>query len=101
MMHRMIRVIATQTRQPAAAAAAAPTAALSSAGKRAITRGAAGISGSVPCLGGLSSSSIRRSSTGGGGIATEWEGERQSGSGEDELQRSLSPDEVQVQVQPW
>lgn len=36
----------------------------------------------------------RRFSGGGGGIATEWQGERQPGSGGDELQRGLSPEEV-------
>lgn len=49
-------------------------------------------SGGVACRRGLSSNSTGGS--GGGGIATEWGGERQPGSGGDELQRGLSPDEV-------
>lgn len=46
----------------------------------------AGSSARCPCR--------RLSSGGGGGIATEWQGERQPGSGGDELQRGLSPEEV-------
>lgn len=95
MMHGIIRAVAAHSaRQPAAAAAA-------SIGKRAITQCVAGNRASVTCQRGLVSSSgsrRRRSSSttsgGDGGIATEWEGERPSASGGDELQRSLSPDEV-------
>lgn len=34
------------------------------------------------------------------GISTEWEGERQSGSGGDELQRGLTPDEARDRETP-
>ncbi len=43
---------------------------------------------------GSSAGCPRRRLSSGGGIATEWQGERQPGAGGDELQRGLNPEEV-------